>query len=128
MLLGVDKRRKGQDGAAMEEEDSGGGDYDTVLKAHARSGGGDYGAVLKARARSGASDGVLHDCLLMYEVVEAPCANKYKNVDVVSTISEFSSSLETASGHWRVDCLLRAERMPFYFAVLDQGARSVSSG
>jgi hypothetical protein len=33
----------------VEEEDSGGGDYDTVLKAHARSGGGDYGAVLKAR-------------------------------------------------------------------------------
>jgi len=57
MLLGVDKRRKGQDGAAMEEEDSGGGDYDTVLKAHARSGGGDYGTVLKAHARSGASDG-----------------------------------------------------------------------
>jgi hypothetical protein len=57
MLLGVDKRRLGQDSAAMEEEDSGGGDYDTVLKAHARSGGGDYGTVLKAHARSGASDG-----------------------------------------------------------------------
>uniref|UniRef100_A0A804PEE0 Uncharacterized protein n=1 Tax=Zea mays TaxID=4577 RepID=A0A804PEE0_MAIZE len=56
MLLGVDKRRLGQDSAAMEEEDSGGGDYDTVLKAHARSGGGDYGTVLKAHARSGASD------------------------------------------------------------------------
>ncbi|KAL5666965.1 hypothetical protein ACJX0J_019186, partial [Zea mays] len=70
---------------------------------------------------------LLHDCLLMYEVVEAPCVKKYKNVYVVSTISEFSSSLETAGGHWRVDCLLRAKGMPSYFAVLDQGARSVSS-
>jgi len=45
MLLGVDKRRLGQDSAAMEEEDSGGGDYDTVLKAHARSGASDGGCV-----------------------------------------------------------------------------------
>ncbi|AQK49033.1 hypothetical protein ZEAMMB73_Zm00001d048839 [Zea mays] len=64
----------------------------------------------------------------MYEVVEAPCVKKYKNVYVVSTISEFSSSLETAGGHWRVDCLLRAKGMPSYFAVLDQGARSVFLG
>ncbi|AQK68088.1 hypothetical protein ZEAMMB73_Zm00001d015098 [Zea mays] len=96
----------------MEEEDSGGGDYDTVLKAHARSGGGDYGTVLKAHARSGASDGLLHDCLLMYEMVEAPCAKKYKNVDVVSTISKFSSSLETVGGQlgtggWTVFSVLK---------------------
>lgn len=41
MLLGVDKRRKGQDGAAEEDED--GGDYGALPKAHARSGAGDGG-------------------------------------------------------------------------------------
>lgn len=44
MLLGVDKRRKGQDGAAEEDEDGGGGgDYGALPKAHARSGAGDGG-------------------------------------------------------------------------------------
>lgn len=73
MLLGVDKRRKGQDGAAEEDEDGGGG--------------GDYGALPKAHARSGAGDGGGATC------------EEYKDVDVVSTTSEFSSSLETAGGH-----------------------------
>lgn len=40
MLLGVDKRRKGQDDA--EEEDDG-GDYGAVPRAHARSDAGDGG-------------------------------------------------------------------------------------
>nr|ACN34199.1 unknown [Zea mays] len=74
MLLGVDKRRKGQDGAAEEDED----------------GGGDYGALPKAHARSGAGDGGGGG--------GATC-EEYKDVDVVSTTSEFSSSLETAGGH-----------------------------
>lgn len=43
MLLGVDKRRKGQDGGADEEDDTGGG--------------GDYGAVPRANPRSDAGDG-----------------------------------------------------------------------
>jgi hypothetical protein len=40
MLLGVDKRRKGQDDAEEEED---GGDYGAVPRAHARSDAGDGG-------------------------------------------------------------------------------------
>ncbi|CAD6252164.1 unnamed protein product [Miscanthus lutarioriparius] len=72
MLLGVDKRRKGQDDAA-EEEDGGGDDYGAVPKAYARSNAGDGGG-------------------------DTMC-EEYKDVDVVSTISESSSSLETGGGH-----------------------------
>ncbi|GJM90014.1 hypothetical protein PR202_ga06251 [Eleusine coracana subsp. coracana] len=62
MLLGVDKRRKGQDE-----------DYDAVPKASVRS---------DADARGGST-----------------MCEEYKDVDVVSTISESSSSVETGSGH-----------------------------
>ncbi|GJN18804.1 hypothetical protein PR202_gb06006 [Eleusine coracana subsp. coracana] len=66
MLLGVDKRRKGQDEDADE-------DYDAVPKASVRS---------DADARGGST-----------------MCEEYKDVDVVSTISESSSSVETGSGH-----------------------------
>ncbi|XP_062224317.1 uncharacterized protein LOC133922832 isoform X1 [Phragmites australis] len=70
MLLGVEKRRKGQDA-----EEDGGEEYDTVPKASVRSDA-------DSDARRGG----------------AMC-EEYKDVDVVSTISESSSSLDTGSGH-----------------------------
>ncbi|XP_062217960.1 uncharacterized protein LOC133918220 isoform X2 [Phragmites australis] len=70
MLLGVEKRRRGQDA-----EEDGGEEYDAVPKASVRSDA-------DADARGG----------------DYMC-EEYKDVDVVSTITESSSSLETGSGH-----------------------------
>ncbi|KAJ1277537.1 hypothetical protein BS78_04G012300 [Paspalum vaginatum] len=69
MLLGVDKRRKGQGDDALH----------------------DYDAAPKPTARSDADDAARGGGGTMCE--------EYKDVDVVSTVSESSSSLETASGH-----------------------------
>ncbi|KAL6848520.1 hypothetical protein ACP4OV_021814 [Aristida adscensionis] len=79
MLLGVEKRRKGADVEEQEQEDGGGAgeDYSAVPKASVRS-----DADAEADARRG---GIM--------------CEEYKDVDVVSTISESSSSLETGGGH-----------------------------
>ncbi|CAL4890438.1 unnamed protein product [Urochloa decumbens] len=75
MLLGVDKRRKGHGAEEDEEGDDAGDDYGAVPKASVRSDS-------DADARGG---GVI--------------CEEYKDVDVVSTISESSTSLETGGGH-----------------------------
>ncbi|PWZ28326.1 Remorin 4.1 [Zea mays] len=97
MLLGVDKRRKGQDGAAEEDEDGGGGgDYGALPKAHARSGAGDGGCFCFIPSAPGCR---LPAASLSSHVGGGATCEEYKDVDVVSTTSEFSSSLETAGGH-----------------------------
>ncbi|EAY84205.1 hypothetical protein OsI_05585 [Oryza sativa Indica Group] len=75
MLLGVEKRRKGQE----EEEEGDAGEVDD-----------EYGAVPKSSVRSDADSDARRGGSMCEE---------YKDVDVVSTISESSSSLETGSGH-----------------------------